>query len=428
MKQIVILGGGFAGIAAALAIKKSLSKKDAKVVLIDKNSFHLFTPSLYEVATSEEPKSNIAIPFKEIFGKRIEIIQAEVEKIDSVKQVVMLGKQPSTSLRQKVSSLSEQHEPKGFGEISYDYLLIALGSEPAYFHIPGLKENSIALKSLREAVMVRNKILTMCCKEGLPNGRQGECNKKVQVVIGGGGFSGTELAAELLTYKKKIARQHHLDPSCLQVTIIQGSDRLLKELDPHVSTIAKKRIKSKNVTFAFGGHISKVTKTSVFTDDNKVYPYDLLIWTGGVQANITAWKSNLPVNKRGQIIVNNSLQVQGRQHIFAAGDIAQYIDTKTQKPAPTVAQVAEDEGKIAGENITRLLQHKQLTNYRYRHIGYVVPLRGKYAAAELMGWLHFDGFIGWIVQQIIFLYYLIKILPLWKALRRWNTFESDLEQ
>ncbi len=409
MKHIVILGGGFAGIAATLEIIKQLSPKEAKVTLIDKNPFHLFTPSLYEVATSEEPRGNIAIPFTEIFGKRIEIIQGEVEKIDRVKQTVHY----SSSEAQAESRIDDR-------TISYDYLLVALGSEPAYFHIQGLKENSVALKSIKEAVMIRDKILSMCCREG-------ECNKKVHIIIGGGGFSGTELAAELLTYKDKIAKQHHLDPMCLQITIVQGSDRLLKELDPHVSIIAEKRLKEPNVTFAFGGHISKVNKTSVFTDDNKVYPYDLLIWTGGVQANTLAWESNLPTNKRGQVIVNNFLQVQGERNIFAAGDIAQYQDVKTQTFAPTVAQVAEEEGKAAGENISRLITNKTLKPYRYRHFGYVVPLRSKYAAAEL-GILHIDGFFGWIVQQLVFLRYLLTILPSWKALRRWNIFELELEQ
>lgn len=399
MKQIVILGGGFAGVAAAKTLAKKLNKQTAQITLIDHNPYHLFTPSLYEVSTSEEPQKNIAIPFEEIFGKRIAVVQGKVEKIDIKNQVVILKNDT----------------------ISYDYLVLALGSVPAYFHIQGLEENSIALKSLKDAIKIKNTIKTICCKGY-------ECKKKAQVIIGGGGFSGTELAAELLTYKNKLAKQHHLSPNCLDITIIQGSDRLLKELDPHVSRIAEKRIKRQNVHFAFGGHISKVTKTSVFTDDNKVYPYDLLIWTGGVMANALPWKSNLPTNKRGQVLVNNFLQVQEHENIFSAGDITEYKDEKSQTFAPTVAEVAEDEGKVAGENIARLIKNKSLKKYKFHHLGYVVPLRGKFAAAELMGFLHFDGFIGWILEQLIFLYYLLKILPFWKALKKWNVFEEALEQ
>lgn len=400
MKHIVILGGGFAGVAAAKELIKKISLKEAKITLIDRHDAHLFTPSLYEVATSESPQKNIVIPIKEIFGKRVEVIKSKIKSIDTKTQNILLD------------------EDK---QISYDYLILALGSVPAYYNIPGLKENSIALKSVREAVRIKNKIKNICC-----DGK--ECKKKAKVVIGGGGFSGTELAAELLTYKNKLAKQHNLAPNCLDITIIQGSDRLLKELDPHVSKIAEKRIKKSNVHFAFGGHISKVSTTSVFTDDNKVYDYDLLIWTGGVQASSIAKKSNLPINKKGQVIVNDFLQVQGFDNIFAAGDNAQYKDLKTQQYAPTVAQVAEDEGKTAGENITRLIKSKPLQKYKFSHWGYVVPLRGKFAAAELMGFWHFDGFFGWVLEQLIFLRYLLGILPFRKALKKWNKFEIDLER
>lgn len=398
MKHIVILGGGFAGVAAVLYLQKHLTR-NTKITLIDKNPYHLFTPSLYEVATSEAPKGNIAIPFEEIVERKVEVVKGIVEKIDPAKQTV-----------------TSQDDV-----ISYDYLLITLGSQPAYYHIPGLEEHSIALKSLQEAVVIKNKIRSMCCEEG-------KCNKKVRVVIGGGGFSGTELAAELLTYKDKIAKQHHLDPNCLEITIIQGSDRLLKELDAHVSKIAQDRLHLPNVTFAFGGHISKVTKTSVFTDDNKVYTYDILIWTGGVEANAIPQKSGLPTNKRGQLIVNSFLQVEEHDNIFAAGDIAQFIDPKTTTPAPTVAQVAEEEAVTAAKNILRLIKNQDLEAYTYRHFGYIVPIRGRYAVAELMGVLHFDGLIGWILQQLIFLRYLLGILPLFKALKHWNRFELELTQ
>lgn len=400
MRHVVILGGGFAGVAAAKELVKKTSSKHVKITLIDRHDAHLFTPSLYEVATSESPQKNIVIPIKEIFGKKVEVIKSTIKSIDTSTQNILLG------------------EDK---QITYDYLIIALGSVPAYYNIPGLKENSIALKSVRDAVQIKNKIKNICC-EGK------ECKRKAKIIIGGGGFSGTELAAELLTYKNKLAKQHNLAPNCLDITIIQGSDRLLKELDPHVSKIAEKRIKKSNVHFAFGGHISKVTATSVFTDDNKVYDYDLLIWTGGVQASPAAEKSNLPVNRKGQITVNDFLQVQGINNIFAAGDIVEYKDVKTQQYAPTVAQVAEDEGKTAGGNIARLIKNQTMKPYTYSHWGYVVPLRGKFAAAELMGFWHFDGFFGWVLEQLIFLRYLLSILPFWKALQKWNTFEIDLER
>lgn len=399
-KHIVILGGGFAGVAAGMKLKKQLRNLPIQVTLIDRNPYHLFTPSLYEVATSEEPKNNIAFPFKEIFDDKFTILKNYVEKINpKTKEIFLMGDDT----------------------ISYDYLILTTGSRPAYFNIPGLKEHAIAFKSLQEAVTIKNIIKTTCCKEGV-------CNRKVHVVIGGGGFSGTELAAEFLTYKDRLAKQHGLAQDCLQITIIQGSDRLLKELDQHVSSLAQTRLSEPNVHFAFGGHIKEVTKTNVLTDDGKSYPYTILIWTGGVEANHIGKKSGLPTTKRGQVIVNNTLQVQGYENIFVAGDLAGFIDQKTKQPVPNVAQVAEEQGYVAGENVLRLIEKKSLQEYAYRHFGYVVPIRGHFAVAELMGNMHFDGIFGWMLQQIVFLRYLLGIMPLLSAFKKWNKFEVELDQ
>lgn len=406
MKHIVVLGGGFAGVSCAHKLI-SQNLPDVSITLIDRMNFHLFTPSLYEVATSEEPQKNIAIPFNEIFGNKVNFIEDTVQSVDTKKQIIQLKKGK---------------------ELSYDYLVIALGSEPAYFHIPGLRENAISLKTLSDSVKIKEKIKTMCCKEGVPVDIDGSCKRKVQVVIGGGGFSGTELAAEMLTYKDRLAKQHGLSKQCLEVTIIQGSDRLLKELDEHVSEIATSRISGPNVKFAFGGHISEVTKTEVKTDDGKQYAYDILIWTGGVTPNHIASDSKMPVGKHGDLIVDEFLKVDGLPNVFAAGDVSGYVDPKTQSPVPGVAQVAEDQGKIAGENIARLIDGKSLKKYNYVHFGYVVPIKGRFAVAELMYGFHFDGILGWALQQLVFFRYLLGILNPWKAMMRWNKFELELEQ
>jgi NADH dehydrogenase len=400
MKKVVILGGGFAGVAAGVNLRKHFKDQEVQITLVDKNPYHLFTPSLYEVATSEEPRKNIAIPYEKIFASGVKILKDAVEKLDPKEKTIQLRKN---------------------GTLEYDYLIIALGSQPAYMGIPGLREHSIPFKWLDNAVKIRELIRTLCCKDGV-------CNKKVQVVIGGGGFAGTELAEEIVTYKDKIAKQNGLDKNCLDLTIIQGSDRLLKELDSHVSLLAQKRLHGASVKFAFGGHIKSVDDKQVYTDDGKAYPYEILIWTGGVEANHVASRLGLPVTKRGQLVVDTTLQVTGFDGVFAAGDIAGYLEPKTQKPIPNVAQVAEEQGATVAENIARLIKHRSMIEYEYRHFGYVVPLRGRFAVAELMFGIHFDGIWGWMLQQIVFLRYLLGILPFAMAWKKWNVFELELEQ
>lgn len=399
-KHIVVIGGGFAGIAAIIKLRRHLYGVPHKITLIDKNTYHLFTPSLYEVATSEEPKKNIAIPFSALFPNGVAMIHKAVTLIDPVTNTITLADKAT---------------------ISFDHLILSVGSQPAFMGIPGLEKYGTGFKTLTDGLAIRDKIKNLCCKDG-------KCNRKVQVVIGGGGFAGSELAAELLTYKDRIAVQHGLDKNCLEMTIIQGSDHLLKELDPRVSLVAENRLNEPNVHFAFGGHIKEVTKTEVITDNGKSFPYEILIWTGGVQPNSLAKANNLPVTHRGGLIVNNYLQVKGFDTIFAAGDVASYVDPLTQKPAPNVAQVAEEQGATAGENVAAMIKNEPIKPYHYRHWGYVVPLRGYFAAAELMYNIHLTGLTGWALQQLILLRYLFGILPWNKAFQRFDTFEMEMEK
>ena len=402
MKKIVILGGGFAGIKAGITLIKA-KLKDTQIILIDKNSYHLFTPSLYEVANSEEPQKNIAIPFSEIFREKINLIQAEIKKIT-----------PNSNSLEIISNNQNQ-------TIFYDYLIIALGSEANFMNIEGLEKYSFPLKNLNDAIKIRDKIKSLCCSEG-------KCNRKTKVIIGGGSFSGCELAAEMLMYKEKLAKQNKLDPNCLDISILQGSNHLLNELDPNISKIAQTRIKRENVHYLFGGHIKKVTDKKVFTDNNNSYDYDILIWTGGVMANHITKISNFTINKHNGIIVNENLQAKGFPNIFAIGDIAAFTDQQTQKSAPQVAQIAEDMGKTAAFNIINLISKKPLRKYTINHFGYIIPLKGHFAVAQLFNKIQINGFLAWALQQLVYFYYLLTILPFYKAFKRWNKFEIDLKQ
>ncbi|MEK7559621.1 MAG: NAD(P)/FAD-dependent oxidoreductase [Patescibacteria group bacterium] len=398
MGKIVILGGGFAGVAAGLTLSRNIPE-GFSVTIIDKNSFHTFTPSLYEVASSEEPQKNIAIPFSEIFQKNVEIIKAEVEKIDERKKKIIL---------------------KDKRIIDFDYLVISLGSEPAFYGIQGLKDYSFPLKTVADAVRIKDEIHKACDKKAL----EGE---KINIIVGGGGFAGTELAAEILCYDDLLSKEHKIDSKSFDVFIIQGSDKLLKELDEHVSNTATNRLQKLGARFIFGSHIKEVSKNSLRTDKGENFSFDILIWTGGVKANSLLEISGLPLSKSGEVIVNEYLQAKDFPNIFVAGDIAEFTDAKTQKKAPGVAQVAEDEGRVAGENIVSLIEKKSLKPYKLRHFGYLIPLRGRYAVFT-SGMLHIKGFFGWIIQQIVVLRYFLGILPFPKDLKRWNDFEKDLRQ
>lgn len=399
MKEIIVLGGGFGGISAALAMLKNLSKDEANITLIDRNSYHLFTASLYEVATREETQKNVAIPLPEIFENKINIVKGEVTTIDAKGGLVNIS---------------------GDRHYAFDYLLISLGSEPVYFDIEGLKEFSYSMKALSDAIFIKKKIQELYHKKA-------EKGEKVKVIVGGGGFTGTELTAELVNYRDKLAKHHKRPKTFFDITIIQGSPSLLKELDEKVSKLAEKRLGKFGVEIVLNSHIEKVTQDRVETDGGASYPYDFFIWTGGIKANKVLADSGFKVDGRGQVDVNEKMQVAGFENIFAIGDNALYANPTDNKPVPQVAQVAEDQGKIAGLNIARSVKGQDLKSYNFLHLGYIIPIKGRFAVADLKN-LRVGGFIGWILQQLVFLNYLLRILPLTKALKRWNRFEMYLNE
>lgn len=356
MINVVILGGGFAGVRAGLTLKDKSKSCNIHVTLIDKNSFHVFTPSLYEVATSEEPQRDVVIPYRSVFRDSLEFVQGNVEKIDTLEQKIILDSK------------------KTYG---YDYLIFALGSESANFGIPGIKEYGIAMKTLEDAVKIKN---------ALKNSKK--------IVVGGGGFSGTELACELITHKGD-----------LDITLIQGSQILLKELGDGVSILAKKRLEDGKVNLISGVHIKKITKEEVELEDGRKLAYGVFIWTGGVKSN----------NLLGKIEVNEMLQVKNLKNIFAAGDSI----------SPGLAPRAQKMGETAAENVLRSIKGKPLLSYSYHHTGYLVPL-GSHFATFAMGRFHISGIFAYILGQFIFLKYLLQILPFFEALKRFRRFERDL--
>lgn len=355
MKHVIILGGGFAGVRAALILKSRSS--DVHITVIDKNAFHTFTPSLYEVATSEEPQGNVAIPYKDIFNESIELKQGIVKKVDPKDKKIVLNNN---------------------SELQYDYLIFALGSESADFGIPGIREYGIPLKTLDDAMQIKNV---------LKNAKK--------VVVGGGGFSGTEIACELATHKS------HLD-----ITLIQGSPVVLKELGGGISGLAKKRLEEGHVRLVLGERIKRVTKEAVELENGRKFTYDVFLWTGGVR----------PSSLLGKFEVNEFLQVNNFANIFAAGDVI----------SPGVARRAIKMGKVAAENVLSRITGKKLLPYNYHNIGYLVPL-GSHFATFAMGKFHISGIFAYIVQQLILFNYLREILPFFKAIKRFVRFEKDLE-
>lgn len=395
-KNVVILGAGFGGITAALTLAKKLKKyPDYELILIDKNPYQLFTPALYEIASvpSGEArgtllKSAVVIPIEDIVaGKNITFKQGETIGLDKMRPAVVV---------------------RNVGALPYNYLLFALGSETNYFNIPGLREHAYPLKQFEDAVHIRNKIETLLKQ-----------NRPIEVVVGGAGASGIELVAEfsnfVCTLQKKILQDH---PLCrVHLVLVEAAPGILSGFDQTTIQRTQERLKKLGIEVKNNFTITEITPREVRCKDGKDLPYDLFVWTGGVKGNSLFQLLGLPTTPRGNLVVDQYLEVEPR--IFAVGDCAGFIDPATGKQLIWNVPVAEEEARLAAKNIIRDIRGKKKIAFRARkRYPFVMTVGQKYALADLI-FIRLTGFWGWLIKILVELRYLLKVLPPAKALRRW---------
>ena len=406
-KKIVILGGGFGGIKAAFALHKKLKRLRLldryEIILVDKNSYHTYTPTLYEVATTSKNTANqvrlqqiVTFPLKKILGgKKITIIQATVTNVDLAE-----------------GDIHFQNKDK----LKFDYLILALGSEVNYFNIPGLKENSFALKSFQDAIRLRDAIWNKV--DGHDN------RKEIQIVIGGGGSTGVELSGEIQEWLGELKKP--FPNRKVSVSIVEASPSIMLGFPESVVKKIEGRLKKFGTEIIAGEPISKALPDKVVLKSGREVPYDILIWTGGVKASSIL--SNVPVKKeaRGRVEVTGKMECLPQSEdlkiaskIYGLGDAICFYDPVSGKPMPGVARAALSHANVVAHNIwCDLMENSEHRAYKAKTYPYVVPVGGKWAVAKV-GSVIISGFWGWILKELVEINYLISIMPFWKALKIW---------
>lgn len=397
-KKILIIGGGFGGVRAALDLDKKLSVKEAEVTLVDKNNSHLFLPDLYEVssATGEQKdlysvrlRKTVCIPYADIFeDTKVKFGQGEITAID----------------------LEKKEAVTGGGEIfSFDYLVLGLGAETETFGIPGVSEYTYKFKNIDEAVWLNKKINEAFAKSG--NGQP------VKFIVVGGGFNGIELAAELACCAKNLKKICRLPENCYQIKIIEAMPQILPMVSEKERKLFRQRLESLKIEILENSKITEVGSNFIQIDKGERYQADFIIWTAGIRAS--SFLKNifgLRLDERDKIPVNNFLQADGWSNVFGVGDNTVCLDPKTQKPVPGLAYVAVDEGKVAAENIYRMIKNKALKPYQPFYSVWIAPVGGKFAVVHLTKKLTISGFWGWVIRELVNLKYFLSILPLSKAI------------
>ncbi|MEO9510627.1 MAG: NAD(P)/FAD-dependent oxidoreductase [Flavobacteriaceae bacterium] len=382
--RIIIIGGGFGGIALA----KKLSKKEVQVVLLDKHNYHTFQPLLYQVSTGGLEPDSIAYPIRKVLQgyPNFYFRLTEVLQIDTDQRKLQTN----------------------IGEIGYDYLVVATGSKTNYFGNKNIEEKGMAMKTVPQSLNLRSLILENF-EQALLTDDLHERDALMNFVIVGGGPTGVELAGALAEIKKGILPKDYpdLDTRRAQINLVQGSDRILPAMSEIASSKAELFLESlgvnvwKNirVTDYDGNHVSSNTDTS--------FESATLVWAAGVKAaNIKGLDAKELLCRGDRLKVNQFNQVDGFEEIFAIGDIAQMETEAFPNGHPMMAQPAMQQGENLGENLVRLVANKPLKPFVYKDKGSMATVGRNKAVVDLPKF-KFQGVFAWFVWMFVHLYFLI---------------------
>lgn len=384
-RKVVIVGAGFGGIRAALDLAKK-KIPNLQITLINDKPHFEYTPALYRIVTGKSPLE-VCIPLREIFkGKNIDLIEDTIVEVD---------------LNQK------QLKDISGSRYSYDYLILALGSETAYFNISGLKEFSFGFKSITQALRLKNHLHDLFKESQLLDTDKEEDVLRLHPIVVGGGASGVEIAAELATYTKQLAKKHLVDPSIVTIDLIEASSRLVPFLPDSVSAKIQNRLQQLEVNIFLNRTVVKEEIESVYLKDMEMKT-KTVIWAAGVKPNhLYSQIQGLSLDQKGKVAVDEFLQAKRQDNVFVVGDAA------ATKYAG-MAQTAIHDGRFVADVISKKIAGLMSQPYKPKKPFYAMPL-GPGWAAVIIGPLVIYGKVGWWLRRLADLRFFLSILPPLKA-------------
>ena len=377
--RIVILGAGYGGIVAAQGLSKKIDQLNVDITLVNRHSYHQMLTKLHEPAGGQTEGNEIRIPIHRLV-KGIRIIKDSVESIEPEVNKVILQKQ----------------------EIEYDYLVIALGSDPEYFDIPGLEKYGYPLRSLNAARLIKAQIESCLAQHKVAQLGRGQ----LTFVVGGAGFTGVELAGELSTWLPTVAPKYDIKREKIKLLCVEAADSVLPGADPYVSSQAEAILRNQGVDVRLGMPIKEVEETQMIIGDETI-PYKMLIWTGGVRGNSVLEKSGFST-RRGRANINEYLQSINYKNVFIIGDSSIYIEENGRALPPT-AQLAMQQGKHLIKNIASILSGKNMQPFKFIDRGVVASIGPNDAVGIVYRKYRMKGLTAVWMKKIIHYRYLFII-------------------
>ena len=382
--RVLILGGGFGGMYAALEFERALVRGAAlDVTLVNHDNFFLFTPMLHEVAASDLDITNIVSPIRKLLH-RVTFFHGEIEAIDLVHQRV---------------GLSHGHE-QHCHSLPYDHLVLALGSTTNFFDIPGLADRAFTMKSLSDAIVLRNHLIANLEEADY------ECGAPraplLNFVVAGGGFAGVETIAAMNDFLREAVRYFpHLREDMLRIILVSSGKIILPELGEQLGTYAQRKLAEQKVEIRSDCKVTAVKGQDVTLSDGTTVTTNTLVWTAGISPHTLL--ATLPCSKeKGRVLVNEYLEVPGWPGVWALGDCALVPDRRTGAFHPPTAQHALREGKLAAQNVLATVRRGWKKPFVYSTIGLLAPIGKRTGVANILG-VNFSGFLAWWLWRTIYL-------------------------
>ena len=417
-KKIVILGGGFAGVECARQLESEFGNDpEIELVMVSEDNFLLFTPMLPQVASGMIETRHIVLPIRTICQKT-KFYEGRIKNIDPYGKLVTLW---GTGDKRSIS-------------IHYDFLVVALGSETNFFGMADVEKNASTMKTLNDAVMLRNRVIDML--EQAENETDPILRKSfLNFVVVGGGFAGIETAGELMDLLLD-ARKHYptIHKDDLKVIVLEALPMILPGFNEKLAEFAKEKMVDRGIDIrlqtavtSFDGNevttkvLDQNPKDSIDESMINVIRTKTLIWTAGVTPVNTIKRSMLKTD-RGKVIIDEYLEAQGFPGIFAIGDCALFLNPETKRPFPPTAQIAEAQAKTAAKNLKAIITNSEKEKFEYQSKGQMAIIGKRSGIATFLG-MNISGFWAWLIWRNV---YLSKIPTLDKKIRVFLDWVIDL--
>ena len=378
--RVVIAGAGFAGLTCARALKRA----PVDLLLVDRNNYHLFTPLLYQVASALLDPGEIARPVRQLIRplRNADFLLANVTGVDFEQRQVLTD----------------------HGPLTYDYLVLATGSQSDYFGKASLAQHAFGLKELDEGLAVRNRVLQRFEESRWTTDRE-ERRSLLTFVVVGGGPTGVEMAGALSELISLVLRKdyHDLDLDLVRVILLEAAGTLLGTFEPPLREAARRSLEKKGVEVLFNGRVEEVTAGSLRLADGHEIFASTVIWTAGVRASDLGSTLGLALGRQARIQVMPTLQAPGHPEVFVIGDLAgASLINDGDVLLPMLIPVAMQEGRKVAATIKDLLRNYGATNFRYKDPGIMATI-GRNSAVAQLGPVRLTGFLGWLMWLVVHL-------------------------